>query len=42
MTEDRFQRIVDRVFYAALTLILCGFAAVILAACVVVWREVLR
>lgn len=42
MTEDRFQRIVDCVFYAAWTLILCGFAAVFLAACVVVWREVLR
>ena len=42
MTEDRFQRIVERAFYAAFTLIVCGFAAAILAACVVVWREALR
>ena len=42
MTDDRFQRIVERAFYAALTLIVCGFAALVPALCVVVWREVLR
>ena len=42
MTDNRFERIVERAFYAAITLILCGFAALVLAGCVVVWREVLR
>ena len=42
MDGNKFERFVDRVFYAALALILCGVAGLVLAGCVVVWHEVLR